>query len=222
MDQLTELATEYDLTLIEDAAQAHGATYDGQRVGSIGDVACFSFYPTKNMTTGEGGMITTDDPGIAERAARFVNHGRTEKYGHSTVGHNFRMTSIAAAIGRVQLDRLPEYIKSRRQNAAVLTDGLDNSAINPPIEPDNRTHVYHQYTVQTPDRDKLKSYLAENDIGSGVYYPTCMHEQPVYDDISHEATVGERAAEEVLSLPVHPEVSDKEITYIVDILQQYE
>ena len=222
MDQLTELATEYDLTLIEDAAQAHGATYDGQRVGSFGDVACFSFYPTKNMTTGEGGMITTDNPDVAQRAARFVNHGRTEKYGHETVGHNFRMTSIAAAIGRVQLDRLPEYIRSRRQNAAILTDGLDNSPIEPPVEPENRTHVYHQYTVQTSDRNKLKSYLAENDIGSGVYYPTCMHEQPAYDYLNHEAVIGERTAEEVLSLPVHPQVSDKEITYIVDTLQQYE
>ncbi|WP_411967236.1 DegT/DnrJ/EryC1/StrS family aminotransferase [Haloferax sp. YSSS75] len=222
LPRLSELASEYDIPLIEDAAQAHGATFAGDKVGSFGDAACFSFYPTKNMTTGEGGMITTDSDEIAERAQRFINHGRTAKYGHSEVGHNFRMTSMSAAIGRVQLERLPEYITARRANAETLTNGLSSTSLTLPFEPEDRTHVYHQYTVRTEDRDHLKSYLADHDVGSGVYYPTCMHKQPVYDDIDHDAPVGEQVASEVLSLPVHPTLSEGDLDHIIEVIQQYE
>jgi len=215
--RLGELADEYDFRLLEDAAQAHGARYDGERVGSFGDAACFSFYPTKNMTTGEGGMILTDDEAVADRARRFVDHGRTTGYEHASVGHNFRMTNLAAAIGRAQLDRLPEFTRARRTNAARLTERLsDVPDVVTPLEPDGYEHVYHQYTVRVPDRDALKEHLASRDIGSGVYYPIPIHEQPAYEDVSGPYPVSEACAEEVLSLPVHPELDDADLDKIAE------
>jgi len=215
--RLGELADEYDFRLLEDAAQAHGARYDGERVGSFGDAACFSFYPTKNMTTGEGGMILTDDEAVADRARRFVDHGRTTGYEHASVGHNFRMTNLAAAIGRAQLDRLPEFTRARRENAARLTERLsDVPDVVTPLEPDGYEHVYHQYTVRVPDRDALKEHLASRDIGSGVYYPIPIHEQPAYEDVSGPYPVSEACAEEVLSLPVHPELDDADLDKIAE------
>ncbi|UPV74365.1 DegT/DnrJ/EryC1/StrS family aminotransferase [Halorussus limi] len=224
MDHLLDVADDYDLAVIEDAAQAHGAQFRGQPVGSLGDAACFSMYPTKNMTTGEGGVVTTDRDDVAEKAASFVNHGRPPEggYRHVRVGHNFRMTSIAAAIGRVQLDRLPDYNEARRSNAAYLTDSLADADVVTPTEPDDRTHVYHQYTIRTEDRDGLADYLDEAGVGTGVYYPTPIHEQPAYDDVSHDAPVAERAADEALSLPVHPNVSEQDLRTIASAIQEYE
>jgi dTDP-4-amino-4,6-dideoxygalactose transaminase len=222
LDPLVELADNLDVPLIEDAAQAHGAEYNGTRVGSFGDVACFSFYPTKNMTTGEGGMITTDRDDVAERARRYINHGRTDSYEHAELGHNYRMTNIAAAIGREQLQKLPGYITARRRHAALLSDGLDGTSVLTPTEPDNRTHVYHQYTVQPDDRDDFKSYLADNDVGAGVYYPKCIHNQPAYDGVNCHVPIAEAAASAVLSLPVHPTLSKSDISHIVEVIQDYE
>ncbi|WP_137287224.1 DegT/DnrJ/EryC1/StrS family aminotransferase [Halorussus salinisoli] len=224
MDHLLDVADDHDLAVVEDAAQAHGAEYRGQRVGSLGDAACFSMYPTKNMTTGEGGMITTDRDDVAERAASFVNHGRPPEggYEHVRVGHNFRMTSMAAAIGRVQLDRLPDYNEARRSNAAYLTDSLTDTDVVPPTVPDDREHVYHQYTIRTDDRDGLAAYLDEAGVGTGVYYPTPIHEQPAYEGVSHAAPVAERTAEQALSLPVHPNVSEQDLRTIASAIQEYE
>lgn len=221
LKELSKLADEHDVPLIEDAAQSHGAEIDGQRVGSIGDVGCFSFYPTKNMTTGEGGMITTDDKTIAEHARSFVNHGRSEGYEHVRLGHNFRMTSISAAIGRAQLTKLPEYNEQRRQNAARLSEELVDVDVKLPKQPDDRKHVYHQYTIRHEMRDELKSYLEEKGVGSGVYYPRCIHNQPAYDHVNCDAPVAEEAAEEVLSLPIHPNVSDEDITQIVSAVHSF-
>ncbi|EMA49584.1 DegT/DnrJ/EryC1/StrS family aminotransferase [Halococcus thailandensis] len=220
MDHLLEIADEHDLLVIEDAAQAHGAEFDGERVGSFGDAACFSFYPTKNMTTGEGGMVLTDDADVAERAASFVNHGRDpdgDSYEHNTVGQNYRMTSVLAAIGRVQLDRLPKYNETRRANAERLTDELPD-VIDTPVEPDGRRHVYHQYTVRSEHRDALDAALDAADIDSGIYYPIPIHEQPAYRDVERSLPVAERASREVLSLPVHPNLSPSDITDIVNAI----
>jgi len=217
IERLGELADEYDFRLLEDAAQAHGARYDGERVGSFGDAACFSFYPTKNMTTGEGGMILTDDESVADQARRFVDHGRTTGYEHASVGHNFRMTNMAAAIGRVQLDRLPEFTRMRRRNAAHLTEQLsDIPDIVTPLEPDGYEHVYHQYTVRVPDRDALQEHLADRDIGTGVYYPIPIHRQPAYEDVSGSYPIAEACADEVLSLPIHPELDDSDLNRIAE------
>jgi dTDP-4-amino-4,6-dideoxygalactose transaminase len=222
MAALGDLADDHDAYLIEDAAQAHGAEYDGERVGSFGDVGCFSFYPTKNMTTGEGGMVVTDDEAVAERTARYVNHGRAESgYKHVSVGHNFRMTSLAAAMGQVQLERLPAFNEARRANAAMLTEALSGTAIEPPIEPSNRRHVYHQYTVRADDRDGLREHLESNGIGTGVYYPTPIHEQPAYRSLAHEAPAAEAAAREVLSLPVHAGLTEALITDMIHVLRSY-
>jgi len=224
MDCLLDVADDYDLAVIEDAAQAHGAEFRGQRVGSLGDAACFSMYPTKNMTTGEGGMITTDRDDVAETAASFVNHGRPPEggYQHVRVGHNFRMTSMAAAIGRVQLDRLPDYNEARRSNAAYLTDALAEADVVTPTDPDECRHVYHQYTVQSDDRDGLADHLEDAGVGTGVYYPTPIHKQPAYDGVDHSAPVAERAAEQALSLPVHPNVSEQDLRTIASAITEYE
>ncbi len=220
MDHLCEIADEHDLLLIEDAAQAHGAEFEGERVGTFGNAACFSFYPTKNMTTGEGGMVLTDDERVAERARSFINHGRTAdgaSYEHSTVGHNYRMTSVLAAIGRVQLDRLSEYNEKRRENANRLTEELPEN-LQTPIEPENRKHVYHQYTLRTTERDALREHLESAGVGTGIYYPTPIHEQPAYDDIECSAPVAEHTGKEVLSLPVHPNLSPSDLADIVDAI----
>ena len=222
MGPLCDLADDLDIPVIEDAAQAHGATYHDNRVGSIGDVACFSFYPTKNMTTGEGGMIVTDRDDVAEAAARFVNHGRTESYEHATLGHNFRMTSMAAAIGRVQLDRLPEFIDRRRTNAARLTAGIDGAGVITPTEPSGMRHAYHQYTIRTDNRDVLQEHLDDHKVGYGVYYPKCIHDQPAYEGVTVEASEAENAAGEVLSLPVHPNISNEDIDKIIEVIQKYD
>jgi dTDP-4-amino-4,6-dideoxygalactose transaminase len=218
MDRLSTIAEEYDCLLVEDAAQAHGAEIDGDRVGSFGDAACFSFYPTKNMTTGEGGMVVTDDEEVTDRTARFVNHGRTDTYGHASVGHNFRMTTIAAAIGLAQLEKIDEYIRLRRANAARLKEGLAEADVTTPVEPPNYKHVYHQYTVRTDDREALRSTLEDHNIGCGVYYPTPIHEQPAYEDVELSAPVAESATKEVLSLPVHPMINEDDIARITRVI----
>ena len=222
MDHLLDLADDHDLAVVEDAAQAHGATYDGQPVGSFGDAACFSFYPTKNMTTGEGGMITTDRADVAERAARFIDHGQDGRYNHVEVGHNFRLTSIAAAMGRAQLEKLPEFTRARRENARQLSDALADADVVVPSEPEGCRHVYHQYTIRTDDRDGLADHLAEHGVGSKVYYPTPIHEQPAYRNLEASAPVAERLAGKVLSLPVHPGVSESDVGTIAEAIYDHE
>lgn len=218
MERFVELSEEYDVALIEDAAQAHGATVDDRPVGSIGDAACFSFYPTKNMTTGEGGMVTTNDPEIEAGVRQYINHGRdgSAQYAHSKVGHNLRLTNIAAALGRVQLDRLPEFTEARQENARRLTEGLADADVETPTVPDDRTHVYHQYTIRSDDREALKDGLEEGGVGSKVYYPTCLHELEAYEGYSADVPRAKRATEEVLSIPVHPNVSSDDVDRIVE------
>jgi dTDP-4-amino-4,6-dideoxygalactose transaminase len=220
MNRLEELAATHDVALVEDAAQAHGAELDGRRVGSLGDVACFSFYPTKNMTTSEGGMVTTDDERVAERARRFVDHGRHDGR-HVSVGHNFRMTNLEAAIGRVQLERLPAFTEARRETAAVFTEAFEESAVTPPVETPAARHVYHQYTVRAPDRDGLAEHLRAAGIDTGVYYPRPVHLEPAYADVSASFPRAERAAREVLSLPVHPGVTPADRETITAAVESY-
>jgi dTDP-4-amino-4,6-dideoxygalactose transaminase len=227
LDRFQELADTYDAALVEDCAQAHGAEFCGKRVGSFGDAAAFSFYPTKNMTTGEGGMVLTDDDEVAERAASFVNHGRAPDDGsvHERVGHNFRMTNLAAAIGLAQLERLPEYIAARRVHARVLSKRLGDADLTLPSEPTDRRHAYHQFTVRCRNREVLAQKLSDFGIDTGVYYPTPIHKQPAYDDIQRSLPQAERAADEVLSLPVHPGLSASDLRTIataVDYVETYD
>ncbi|MFC3958308.1 DegT/DnrJ/EryC1/StrS family aminotransferase [Halovivax cerinus] len=227
MDELVAIADEHDLFVVEDACQAHGAEIDGDRVGSLGDAACFSFYPTKNMTTGEGGMVTTDSDEIAERVARFVNHGRPtgeRTYGHVELGHNFRLTSIAAAIGRRQLDRLPAFNRARREHARYYDDHLTHLPIDRPVEPPGYRHVYHQYTIRAENRDALAETLSDHGIGAGIYYDRPIHRQPAYESV-HTAARSfpetERAAASVLSLPVHPSLDETDRRAVVSAVSAH-
>jgi dTDP-4-amino-4,6-dideoxygalactose transaminase len=224
MDALCALADEEDVLLLEDAAQAHGARYGGQSVGTFGDAAAFSFYPTKNMTTGEGGMVVTDDDAVAERTASFVNHGRDAdggSYAHPRLGHNLRMTSMAAAIGRVQLEKLPAWIQHRRSHAATLSAGLaDVPGVEIPVEPDGTRHAYHQYTVRCADRDGLEERLADNGVGSAVYYPSPIHELGAYDGYDVTAPAAAAAADSVLSVPVHPGLTAEDVAHVVETVRQ--
>ena len=222
LDRLCQLADTYGLALIEDCAQAHGAHVDHSHVGTFGDVGCFSFYPTKNMTTGEGGMITTDDAAIAERAASFANHGRVageRGYDHDSVGHNFRMTSIAAAIGRVQLERLPDWVSARRANGGYLRDQLREVAtIKVPVEPPDREHAYHQFTIRAENRARLRDHLKRHGISTGIYYPRPIPDEPAYEGFDVEVPNARQVAEEVVSLPIHQGIDGDDIETMVEVI----
>jgi dTDP-4-amino-4,6-dideoxygalactose transaminase len=176
------------------------------------------------MTTGEGGMLTTNDEAVAKRAKSFVNHGRPPEggYEHVRVGHNFRMTSIAAAIGREQLQSLPEYLSERRANAERFMREIESKTVRTPIVPDDRTHAYHQYTLLTENREELLDYLHENGVGAKVYYPTCIHQQPAYKEFGTTIPIAERVADKVVSIPVHPALSYEEVSQIIATVNEFQ
>jgi perosamine synthetase len=225
MDPIKQIAEDHNLWIIEDAAQAHGAIYHNQMTGSLGDLACFSFYPTKNMTTGEGGIITTDSEELADDARMLRSHGESERYTHIMLGYNFRMTDIAAAIGMVQLKRLDDFNRSRIENAEYLTTHIKSiEGIKPPFVMDQVKHVFHQYTVRVENgkRDLIKNFLAENGVGTGVHYPKTIYQQKLYQDmgLTGNCIHSEKAAKEVLSLPVHPGLSVDNLEEIVNMLEE--
>jgi len=218
MEPIMALADAHGLAVIEDACQAHGAEYHGRRAGCFGS-GCFSFYPTKNMTTGEGGIITTDDGDTAEACRVIRQHGMRRRYYHDELGYNFRMTDIHAAIGLAQLEKLERFNEARIANAAYLSEHLEGVAT--PTVPDGYRHVFHQYTIRVPDgrRDALRQSLQEAGVGTGVYYPVPIHQQTYYtEELGYDVTLpqAERAAGEVLSLPVHPALSQDDLRAIVD------
>ncbi len=220
LDQLISIAERHGLVLIEDACQAHGATYQGRPVGSFG-TGCFSFYPTKNVTSGEGGMITTSDPEI-DRLSRLIRaHGMPQRYVHEMLGFNFRLSNLHAAIGIGQLDHIEEWTARRRHNAARLASLLQGSGVELQVVTPGAMHVYHQFTIRIPNgRDQVASYLREHGVGCEVYYPIPIHQQKVYQDLGYtdELPVTERMAREVLSLPVHPSITDDELAVVAETL----
>lgn len=224
MTAVLELASEYNLSVIQDACQAHGAALHGTRVGAFG-TACYSFYPTKNMTTIEGGMLTTNDPAIAERARMLRNHGGKMKYEHEILGYNFRMTEMQAAIGLIQLSKVDVWNQKRIENAASLNEGLQHipGIITPKVRPGS-THVFHQYTIRTEHRDLLVNNLESNGIGYGIHYPQPIYTQPLYKTLGYsdhlEAT--EQACKEVLSLPVHNSLAREDLDQIINLIQSLE
>lgn len=224
MDPILEIAKKHDLIVIEDACQAHGATYKGKKVGSIGDVACFSFYPTKNMTTSEGGMITTSNKDIAEKARIFRAHGSSIKYHHDYIGYNFRMTDIEAAIGLAQLKKVDKFDDLRIKNAAYLDNGLkDVKGITTPVVAKGCRHVYHQYTIKVEgDRDKWIDFLTEKGIGSGIYYPIPLYNQKVYKNLGYNQSlpVTDEIVKKVISIPVHPSLSKDDLDEIIKVLKE--
>ena len=227
MDALKDLAEDHEIALVEDAAQAHGAEYKGQKVGGLGDVGCFSFYATKNMSTGEGGMITTNNSELARRARLIRDHGQTEKYRHVVLGYNYRMTEMCAAVGLVQLRKLEGFIKRRRENSELLTMGIKKiTGLTPPYVKNNVRHVFYQYAVRVEDdypmkRNELARNLTKKGVGVAVHYPVPIYEQPFYKTLGYGQVVCsavEEVCKRILSLPVHPSVSNEDIAYTVDVL----
>jgi perosamine synthetase len=226
LDRFEALARSAGAMLIEDAAQAHGAAFRGRRAGTFGRAAAFSFYPSKNMTTGEGGMVTTADAGVADRARLFVRGGERQQYLYEALGYNYRMTEMAGALGLGQLERLEGWNDRRRRNADRLTARLSGLGwLTCPVEPEGCTHVYHQYTIRMPrGRERLRRHLEAEGIGTRVYYPVPIHLTPFYRDRYGDSVCPEavRAAEQVLSLPVHPALGDAEIDRIVETVCRFD
>jgi dTDP-4-amino-4,6-dideoxygalactose transaminase len=229
MRALGWLAERHGLSVVEDAAQAHGATLDGTPVGAFGEAACFSFYPTKNMHALEGGMVVTPDAGVARTIRLLRNQGMERRYANELVGYNLRLTDVAAAIGREQLRKLPGWNERRRANAAKLDAGLVGAdTVSTPAVADGVTHVYHQYTVRVYGgrRDALQEHLSRHGIGSAVYYPTPVHRLPPFaadaeSIAAPELSRTETAAAEVLSLPVHPSLSDADVDRITAAVRSF-
>ena len=233
MNRLQQIAEAYSLALIEDASQAHAATINGTPVGSFG-TGCFSFYATRNMTTGEGGMVTTNDPAIAERVRLLRNHGQEARYYQIALGFNLRMTELQAALGAAQLEKLEYFTERRIANASFLTNHLQGAVQTPVVHPGCR-HVYHQFTIRVPsERNEWVTKLNAQGVETTIHYPFAIHQQPFYQRQSSLFRVlnpdrrsnvkggnpfarlpaTERAAEQVLSLPVHPALSEEDLSTI--------
>ncbi len=223
--ELKEIAHRHGLVLIEDACQAHGAAIGTNKAGGLGASATFSFFPTKNMTTAEGGMVTTDDPDIAAKVGMLRQHGATHRYHHDILGYNFRMTEIAAAIGRAQLAKLDRFNEIRRRNASVLDEGLAGvPGVTTPRERPGYRHVYHQYTLRIDgDRDRFQQRLRELGIGTAIHYAVPVHRQPLYVELGYgqvSTPVAERMADHVLSLPVHPGLTESDLERIIESVRK--
>ncbi len=214
MTALAEIAAKHSVAIYEDAAQAHAAAWNGKPVGTFGEFAMFSLYPTKNMTSGEGGMDSCVDEDFARRLKLLRNQGMEKRYENEVVGFNARMTDVHAAIGRVQLTKLAGWTKQRQDNAAFFDANLQGVVV-PPVHP-SATHVYHQYTIRVidQDRDAFAAALAERGVGSGVYYPIPNHRLPSFQR-AIDLPETERAAQQALSLPVHPSLSQDDLETIV-------
>ncbi len=220
LDPLLRLARENGLRLVEDAAQAIGAEYRGRRVGGLGDVGCFSFYPTKNLgALGDGGLATTEDPALGDRLLRLRVYGGRERYLHEELGFNSRLDEIQAAVLRVKLRHLAEWNARRRAIAARYREALAGLGIGLPAEPPGCLHVYHQFTIRVPDRDTIQRRLADLGVRTTVYYPLPLHLQPMFRDLGYRAgdfPEAERACREVLSLPIYPELTDAQVDEVVE------
>lgn len=224
IDRIREFADKHNLTIVWDAAQAHGAKYKGKDIGSFDDFVCYSFYPSKNMFVGEGGMICTNNQEYADKLNYLRMHGQSAKYYHTMLGLNYRMTDVEAAIGREQLKRLDDMLATRRRNAQRLNEGLAGiEGIRTPTTTEGGEHAWHQYCIVVDessyghDRDTLMGKLKERGIGTAIHYPRGMHQQPVYEELygKIELPVSEELCGTILALPVHQGVSEKDVDYIV-------
>ncbi len=229
LDPLKKLARERGVTLIEDAAQAHGAEYDGAKIGSIGDLTCFSFYAGKNMTTGEGGMVTTNDDDYSEKLRMVRTHGEQRPYWPTTIGNNYRMSELLAAIGLVQLRKLPSFLERRRKNAEFLGEKLGVlGKVIPPKEPKGRKHAWYLFTLRlrganAGKRNKVIEKLRSKNIEAVVYYEAPLHMLPLYRERSttrRPLPETEKACRQVFSLPVHPRIGEPELEYIFETLKR--
>ncbi len=228
IEAISTLGAAHEWTVIEDAAQAHGAAVDGRPVGSFG-IGCFSLYGTKNVTTGEGGMITLDDDELADRMRVLRNQGMRQRYQYEVPGHNYRMTDLQAAVGIPQMARLETINAARRSNAARLVEGLDGiEGFIVPSTPTGHDHVWHQFTVRVTaaarrSRDELVEALTERGIGCGIYYPKLVHDYDCYRAHPRvridETPVAAEVVDQVLSLPVHPGLSSTDVDQVIETVR---
>ena len=226
MDRVMRIARAYGLVVVEDACQAHGAEYNGQRAGSIGDAGCFSFYPGKNLGAyGEAGAVVTNDAELAEKIRVLRDHGQTRKYYHSMIGWNARMDGFQGAVLSVKLKHLPAWNDARKRNARLYDELLaDADEIITPVEVDRAGHVYHVYAIRTKDRDALINYLAKKNVYCGIHYPMPIHLQNAYSFLGKgkgSFPVAEKCAEQLVSLPMFPELSEEQIEYVVHETKHY-
>ncbi len=225
MNALMGLAKKHNLRIIEDCAQSFGAEYRGKKTGAIGDLGCFSFFPSKNLGGyGDGGMVTTDDSAFAEHLLSLRNHGSAVRYYHEEVGFNSRLDEIQAAIIRIKFKHIDAYNTMRRNNAALYSKDLADSGIRTPSELGGTRHVFHQYTVRVKNRDAVKQKLDAGRITSSmIYYPVPLHMQAAYRDLGMKPgslPVAEQAAREVLSLPLYPELTEEQIKKVADAVKK--
>jgi dTDP-4-amino-4,6-dideoxygalactose transaminase len=225
MDPIQKLARKHKLIVIEDACQAHGATYKGRNAGTLGDLAAFSFYPGKNLGSyGEGGAVTTNSEKYSRAVREMRNIGQSAKNVHTWIGYNERLHTLQAAVLRVKLPHLAAWTEKRRKAAALYTRGLRGLPVVPPMEAAGRTHVYHLYVIRAPKRDALGEFLRTQGIGTGVHYPTPVHLQPCYADLKMKPGAcpeSERAAREILSLPIFPEITPAQVRRVCDTIREF-
>ncbi len=229
MDPIMDLAKQYGLAVVEDAAQAIGAEYGGRRAGSIGDIGCFSFFPTKNLGAfGDAGLVTARDAELAERLRVMRVHGGKPKYYHALIGGNFRIDELQAAVLNVKLPLLESWSEGRRRNAVRYGElfaaaGLTDT-IGLPVALAGRRHIYNQYVVRVPDRDRLRTFLAQEGIGTEIYYPVSLHQQACFAYLGYQTgdcRESERAAAETVALPIFAELEAAEIEYVVDAIRRF-
>jgi dTDP-4-amino-4,6-dideoxygalactose transaminase len=233
MDKISDLAEHYNLKIVEDACQAHGAYYKNKRVGGLGDIAAFSLYATKNMMAGEGGLVTSNNEEYIERVKSFRHHGQSlnEGYNYISFGYNYRMTDINAVIGINQLKKLEEFNNIRNRNALLYNEALKEiKGIEIPFKGDNCSHVYHQYTIKIDSkkfghsRADLVNELNRNDIFPGIFYPKSLHLFPTFKEFGYKENdfpVSESVSNLVLSLPVHPGISENDIQKVINVISRF-
>jgi len=224
MDRILEIAKRYNLAVVEDSCQAHGAEYKNRRTGSISDAAAFSFYPGKNLGAyGEGGIVTTNNPIIAEKCKLYRAHGENPKNTHNIIGYNYRLEGMQGAILRVKLRYLNKWNEARRKNAEIYSRLLDGVVPTPKISPDNKS-VFHVYAIRHKDRNKLREFLQSKGIATGIHYEKPIHLQPAYYSLNYKETdfpIAEKVMKEILSLPMYPELTETEISYICDAIKEF-
>ena len=229
IEEIKSFAKKYNLIIVWDAAQAHGALYKGQDIGSFGDLVCYSFYPTKNMFVGEGGMVCTNNEEFAYKIRFMRTHGQTGKYYHTMLGLNYRMTDVEAAIGREQLKRLDEMLAIRRRNAEILNKGLKEiPGIKPQRITQNGKHAWHQYCILVDreifgcSRDELAEKLKQKGIATGIHYPRGLHQQPIFEQMYGKQLLPntEYVAERILALPIHHGLSESDVKKIVQAIYE--